>query len=324
MKRRQLFACFPMLFAATLPGFSLAQSPYPSNPVKVIVGFPPGTATDTAMRSVSAVMASRLGQPVIVENRSGAGSNIAAKAVATAQPDGYTIFASTIANTINAAFPNSKSVDPLKELLPITMIGSVPNVLVVHPSVPAGSVADLIRLANAKPGELSYASSGVGTSPHLSGELFSSMTGSKVVHISYRGSTPAVTDLIGGQVQFMFAPASSVLQHVRAGALKALAVTSDKRIAIAPDLPTMEEAGLKGFETSVWIGLMAPATTPADVAAKLRTAAHAAIDAPEVQAAFKAQGIVPVKTSQDEFTRFMRSEATRWGKLIQTSGIKPE
>jgi tripartite-type tricarboxylate transporter receptor subunit TctC len=324
MKRRQLLASATALLGAGLPLVCAAQAPYPASPVKVLVGFPPGTAADMAARAVTESMGRRLGQPFVVDNRSGAASNIAAKAVATAVPDGYTLFVSTIANTINAAFPNSQSVDPLKDFVPITMIGNVPNVLVVHPSVPAGSVADLIRLAKAKPGNMSYASSGIGTSPHLSGELFAMMTGAKVVHVPYRGSTPAVTDLLGGQVQFMFAPASSVLPHVKAGKLKALAVTSAKRSAVAPDLPTMDEAGLKGFETSVWVGLVAPAGTPPEIATRLRAVAHAAIDSPEVQATYKMQGIDPIKTSQDEFDRYMRSEAARWGRLIRTAGIKPE
>ena len=325
MKRRDFLAATSLpALAAALPAGARAQAAYPAQPVKVLVGFPPGTAADLAGRAVTDVMARRLGQPFVLENRTGAGSNIAAKALATAQPDGYTLFVSTIANTINAAFAGSTAVDPLKDFLPITLIGNVPNMLVVHPSVPVNSVSDLVRLAKSRPGELSYASSGIGTSPHLSGALFETMTGSKVAHVPYRGSTPAVTDLLGGQVQFMFAPASSVLQHVRAGKLKALAVTSPKRTAIAPELPTMDEAGLKGFETSVWVGLVAPVKTPADVVAKLRAAAHAALDAPEVQAAYKAQGIDPLKTSPEEFTRYMRSEAVRWRKLIQDAGIKPE
>jgi tripartite-type tricarboxylate transporter receptor subunit TctC len=324
MKRRQLLASTSALLVAALPLVSAAQATYPANPVKVLVGFPPGTAADLAGRAVAESMGRRLGQPFVIDNRSGAGSNIAAKAAATAAPDGYTLFVSTIANTINAAFPNSQSVDPLKEFVPITLIGNVPNVLVVHPSVPAASVADLVRLAKAKPGQMSYASSGIGTSPHLSGELFSMMTGAKVMHVPYRGSTPAVTDLLGGQVQFMFAPASSVLSHVKAGKLKALAVTSAKRTVVAPELPTMDESGLKGFETSVWVGLVAPAGTPSDVATRLRAVAHAAVDSPEVQATYKMQGIDPIKTSQDEFARYMRSEAQRWGRLIKTAGIKPE
>lgn len=324
MNRRQLIASLSLALGTVLPGIAGAQAAYPSSPVKVLVGFPPGTAADVATRVVTEGMAKRLRQPFVVENRAGAGSNIAAKAVVLSPPDGYTVFVATIANTINAAFPNSTAVDPIKDFMPVTMIGNVPNVLVAHPSLDVATVAELIRMAKAKPGDLTFASSGIGTSPHLSGELFSTMAGVKMVHVPYRGSTPAVTDLLAGQVQLMFAPASSVLQHVRAGKLKALAVTSSKRTAVAPELPTLDELGLKGFDTSVWIGLVVPARTPPEVAARLRAAAHSALDSPEVENAFKAQGIDVVKTNQDEFSRHLRSEATRWSKVIQATGIKPE
>ena len=318
MKRRPLLALPLLAFA----GFSHAQAAFPAAPVKVLVGFPPGTAADIATRAVAEQMARQLGQPVVVENRAGAGSNIAAKAVATAAPDGYSLFAVTIANTINASFPGATSVDPLKEFVPVTLIGNVPNVLVVHPSLNVNTLQELVQTAKTK--DLSYGSSGIGTAPHLSGELFSIMTGAKLVHVPYKGSTPAVTDLLGGQVQLMFAPASSVLQHVRAGKLKALAVTSPRRTSIAPDLPTLDELGLKGFETSVWTGLVVPVGTPPAVVARLRTAAHAALDSPEVHAIYRAQGIDVLKTSGEEFTTYLRSESARWTRVIHTAGIKAE
>jgi tripartite-type tricarboxylate transporter receptor subunit TctC len=324
MNRRELIACLPVVLGATLPATALAQPAYPGSPVKVLVGFPPGTATDTAARAVAEQMARRLGQPFVVDNRPGAGSNIAAKAVATSLPDGYNLFAITVANSINASFPNSTAVDPVKDFAPITLIGNAPNVLVVHPSLKVSTVAELIAYAKAKPGNLSYASSGIGTSPHLSGEQFVQMTGVKIVHIPYRGSLPAVTDLLGGQVQMMFSPTSTVLQHVRAGKLKALAVTSPKRTAAAPEIPTLDELGLKGFDTSVWIGLVAPAGTPEAVISKLRVAAHAVLDSPEVQATYRTQGIDAVKTTGEEFRRFLRAEATRWSTFIHAAGIKPE
>lgn len=325
MKRRELLlASVPALAAAALPSWSVAQPAYPSAPIKVLVGFPPGTATDVAVRAVADQMGKRMGQPFIVDNRPGAGSNIAAKAVATAPPDGYTVFAITIANVINAAFPVANAVDPLKDFKPVTLIGNVPNVLVVHPSLKVSSVAELIALAKARPGALSFASSGVGTSPHLSGELFARMAGITMVHVPYKGSTPAVTDLLGGQVQLMFAPASTVLPHVRANKLVALAVTSPRRTAIAPELHTLDELGLKGFDTSVWMGLMAPARTPPDVIAALRTAAHAALDSSEIQAIYKAQAIDVLKTSDAELSRFLQAEGARWSKFIQQTGIKPE
>ena len=324
MKRRQLLIASVPALAAALPSWSVAEPAYPSAPVKVLVGFPPGTATDVAVRAVADQMGRRLGQPFVVDNRPGAGSNIAARAVAAAPPDGYTVFAITIANVVNAAFPVANAIDPLKELTPITLIGNVPNVLVVHPSLKVSSVAELIALAKARPGALSYASSGVGTSPHLSGELFARMAGITMVHVPYKGSTPAVTDLLGGQVQLMFSPASTVMPHVRANKLVALAVTSPSRTPSAPDLRTLDELGLRGFDTSVWMGLVAPAQTPASVTAKLRTAAHAALDSSELQAIYKAQAIDVLKTSDEEMSRFMRGEAARWSKFVQNTGIKPE
>jgi tripartite-type tricarboxylate transporter receptor subunit TctC len=322
MDRRQLIAWLALPLG--VPGAAAAQAAYPSGPIKVLVGFPPGTAADVAARVVAGGMGKRLGQSFVIENRAGAGSNIAARALVASPPDGYTMFVVTIANTINAVFPNSTAVDPTQDFMPVTMIGSVPNVLVTHPSLDVNSVADLIKLAKAKPDALSFGSSGIGTSPHLSGELFSMMTGVKMVHVPYRGSTPAVTDLLAGQVQLMFSPASSVLQHVRAGKLKALAVTSLRRTAIAPELPTLDELGLKGFDTSVWAGLVVPNGTPPDVVAKLRTAAHAALESPEVARAYRAQGIDVVETSGDEFSQYLSSEAARWSKVVQATGMKPE
>lgn len=323
MKRRQLIGTLGLAAIACVPAVVWAQS-YPARPVKVVIGFPPGSATDVAARAVAEAMGRKMGQPFVADNKPGAASNIAAKTVATSPADGYTVFVATSANAINSAFPNSNAADMAREFAPITMIGSVPNVLVAHPSLGANTYADVLRLAKAKPGAITYASSGIGTSPHLSAELFSSMAGVKMVHVPYRGSTPAVTDLLAGQVNLMFSPASSVLQHIRAGKLKALAVTSSKRTAVAPELPTLDELGLKGFETAVWFGLMVPAGTPADVVAKLRTAAHAALDAPEVQVLFQAQGIDASKSSPEDFARYMRSETAKWAKVIQSAGIKPE
>jgi len=323
MYRRKCLAALSFAAAVVAPA-AWAQSNYPSRPVKMVVGFPAGTATDVATRAVADALGRRLGQPFIVDNRPGAASNIAAKAVATSPADGYTVFVGTIANTINAGFPNSTSADLAKDFVPVTLIGSVPNLLVVNPSLGVKSVNELIRAAKAKPGQIAFASSGNGTSPHLSGELFSSMAGIKMLHVPYKGSSPAVTDLLGGQVQMMFSPASSVMPHIRAGKLTALASTGAKRAAIAPDLPTIDEVGLKGFETEVWFGFVVPVGTPPDVVSKLNSATHAVLDSPEVQEQFRAQGIEVVKSSPDQFARYIRSETSKWAKVIQTAGIKPE
>ena len=308
----------------SFPAGGLGRRGLSSRPVRLLVGFPPGSAADVATRAVAEGMRRRLGQPFVVENKPGAASDIAAKAAASAPADGYTLFVATIANTINAGFPNSKSADLAKDFVPVAMLGSVPNLLVVHPSLGVASVDELIRAAKAQPGKITFASSGNGTSPHVSGELFSVMAGVQMLHVPYRGSTPAVTDLLGGQVQLMFSPASTVLPHIRAGKLKALASTSAKRTAIAPDLPTIDELGLKGFETSVWVGFVAPVGTPPDVVAKIVTATHAALDSPDVQALFRTQGIDVVKMEPDEFARYIRSETTKWAKVIQAAGIKSE
>lgn len=324
MNRRSCLAALFMAMAAAFPPVALGEPGYPSRPVKVVVGFPAGSATDVAARAVAEALGRRLGQPFVVENKPGAASSIAAKAVASSPADGYTVFVGTVANVINAAFPNSTSPDLAKDLAPVTLIGSVPNLLVVHPSLGVTSVEQLIQAAKAKPGQIAFASSGNGTSPHLSAELFSAMAGIKMLHVPYRGSTSAVTDLLGGQVHVMFSPASTVLPHIRAGKLKALASTSAKRTAIAPDLPTIDELGLKGFDTSVWFGLVVPLGTPPEVAAKIQAAAHAALDSPEVQALYRAQGIEVAKSTPEEFARHVRSETAKWAKVILAAGIKPE
>ena len=324
MNRRRWLVVVCLALAAGSSPSAWCNENYPSRPVKVLVGFPAGSATDVATRVVAESMRRRLGQPLIVDNRPGAASDIATKVAASSSPDGYTLFVATIANAINYAFPNSTSVDLAKEFVPVSMIGSVPNILVVHPSLNVSSVEELIVAAKANPGKITYASSGNGTSPHLSGELFSSMAGVKMLHVPYRGSTPAVTDLLAGHVQVMFAPASSVLPYIRTGKLKPLAVTSAKRTSIAADLPTIDELGLKGFETSVWFGFVAPPGTPAEVVAKLKAATDAALDSPDVQTQLRGQGIDVVKVTAEEFARYIRTETGKWAKVIQAAGIKRE
>lgn len=324
MKRREWLAAGCALAASASPMASMAQGAFPLRPVKVVVGFPAGSSTDVAARAVAQRMGDALGQPFVVDNRPGASSNIAAKAVAVAPADGYTLFVGTVANTINVTFQPATSVDLLKDFAPVAMIGSVPNLLVVHPSLNVDSMEQLIRAAKAQPGKIAYASSGNGTSPHLSGELFCMMAGIKMLHVPYKGSSPAVTDLLAGQVGAIFSPASTVLPHIRAGKLKALASTGARRTAAAPDLPTVAELGLAGFETSVWFGIMTPAGAPADVVEKLRAATLAALQAPDLQSQFAAQGIDVVRAGPQEFAALIRSETDKWAKVIQTAGVKSE
>jgi tripartite-type tricarboxylate transporter receptor subunit TctC len=307
--------------AAIVPLDVYAQDKYPSRLIKLVVGFPPGTSTDVATRVVAEALAKRVGQPVITENRPGASSSIAARAVASSEPDGYTVFVGTVANAINAAFPNASGPDLTKDFTPVAMIGSVANVLVVNPSLGVSSVPELVAAAKAKPGAITFASAGHGTSPHLSGELFASRAGVRMLHVPYRGSAQAVTDLLGGQVQVMFSPASSVLPHIRAGALKALATTSAKRTELTPDLPTLQELGFTDFESSVWFGFLLPAGTPPAVVARLRSETEAVLDLPEVQAQFRTQGIDIVKSTPDGFASYLRSETSKWADLIRSAGI---
>lgn len=318
MDRRQ---CLAALAAALVPLGVHAQETYPSRLIKVVVGFPPGTSTDVATRVVAEALAKRIGQPVVTENRPGASSTIAARAVASSDPDGYTIFVGTVANAINTAFGTPNAPNLTKDFVPVAMIGSVANVLVVNPSLGVSSVPELVAAAKAKPGIITFASAGHGTSPHLSGELFAARAGIKLIHVPYRGSAQAVTDLLGGQVQLMFSPASSVLPHIPTGALKALATTSAKRTELTPDLPTLQELGFADFESSVWFGFFLPAGAPADVVGRLRNEIEAVLDMPEVRAQFRTQGIDIVRSTPDGFARYIGSETGKWADLIKSAGI---
>jgi tripartite-type tricarboxylate transporter receptor subunit TctC len=295
---------------------------YPSRPVRVMVGFPAGSGADITARVVGQRMGQILGQQIVVENKPGAGSSLAADFVARAPKDGYTLLLATIANPINAVINPNLSSDFIKDFEPIVRLTTTPNILVVHPSIGAKSVKELIDLAKAKPDQLSFASSGVATGTHLAGELFKVMTGAKMVHVPYAGSPPAVTDLLAGRVQVFFSPASTVLPHVRDGKLVALASTEAKRTAVAPDLPTMAEAGLPGFETGRWFGLMAPAGTAKEIVDKLNRAGNEALKADEVAKALAPQGIDLVGGSVDDFASFLASEMKRWTTVAQAAGLK--
>jgi tripartite-type tricarboxylate transporter receptor subunit TctC len=322
MHRVRTVAALAALLCGLLPLVAQAQGDYPSRPVRVLVGFGPGSSADLSARILAQRLSQTLGQQFVVENRAGAGSNIATEAVARAAKDGYTLFVGTVANTINVSLAPNTSFDFQKDLAPIALVSTLPNVLVVHPSTGARTVPELVALAKAKPGELSFASSGVGTSPHLSGELFNVMAGVKLVHVPYQGSAQAVTDLLAGRTAAMFSPASTVLQHVKEGKLTALASTQLKRAGSAPELPTMDEAGLKGFDTGVWFGLMAPAGTPKEIVDKLAQAVNEALKNDEVLARLHQQGIDPLGGTPDEFTRYIGSEVKKWADVASAAGLK--
>jgi tripartite-type tricarboxylate transporter receptor subunit TctC len=295
---------------------------FPSQPLRLIIGFPPGSAADITARLVGAAMSETLGQQVVVESRPGAGSSIAAESVVRAPADGYTLFIGTSSNVTNAAISPNLRFNFAKDFAPITPLTGLPLILAVHPSLGVSSVGELIALAKSKPGELTYATVGPGTVPHLSTELFSVRANIKLVHVPYQGSPPAVTDLLAGRVSMMLGVASTIMPHVEAGRLTALASSSAKRPHIAPNLPTMAEAGLPDFEAGVWFGLMAPAGTPRAVIEKLAAAANAALKSDDVVAKLRAQGFEPLGGPPDEFGRFIARESVKWAAAAEAAGMK--
>jgi tripartite-type tricarboxylate transporter receptor subunit TctC len=295
---------------------------YPTRPVSVVVGFSAGTAADLTVRVVGQRMGAKLGQQIVVENRTGAGSSLAAEFVARARNDGYTLLVASPANPINAAVYPKLKFDFAQSLVPIVRLTTTPSILVVHPSLGVKTVKELIALAKAKPDQLSFGSSGVASGTHLSGELLKVMTGIKMVHVPYAGSPQATTDLLAGRIQVLFAPSSTVLQDVREGKLVALASSEGKRLTIAPELPTMVESGLPDFETGLWFGLMAPRGTPKEIIDKLNIIANEALRAPEVARALQPVGIELVGGTVEEFARYLDGEMQRWASVVEAAGLK--
>ncbi|HTL25332.1 MAG TPA: tripartite tricarboxylate transporter substrate binding protein [Burkholderiales bacterium] len=309
---------FAVLLAAVATS-AFAQG-YPSKPAKVIVPYPPGGPTDIVARVVSQKLSDQMGQQFIVENRPGAGGNIGAEAVAKGPADGYTLLVATTAHAINPSLFKSLGYNLMKDFAPVSQLTSGPLVIVAHPSLPAKNVQELIALGKAKPGTLNYASSGNGQSTHLSAELFATMSGIKMNHIPYKGSAPALTDVMGGQASLMFDTMLSAMPHVKNGKLKAIAVTSAARSPAAPDVPTVAESGLPGYEAIAWNGLLVPAGTPTDVVAKLNAELKKALDAPEVKDRFSAQGFGAAWNTREAFAKFIQSELDKWAKVVKVSG----
>lgn len=299
-----------------------AAADYPGKPVRLLVGYSAGGATDVIARLVAQKLSTQMGQQFIVENKPGANGNIAAELVARAVPDGLTLYVAAINNTINASLYNNLSFNFERDFAPVSLIATVPNILVVHPSVPAKNVKEFIEFAKKKPGEINFASSGSGSSIHMSGELFKMMTGVDMLHVPYKGSAPAVTDLLGGRVQAMFDNAPSALPNVQNGRLRALAITSAKRSEALPDLPTMIEAGLPGYEVNSWFALVAPANTPREIVARLNEEVNKALRNPDVRASLAKLGADPSGSTPEQLRTFISSETARWAKVVKTSGAK--
>jgi tripartite-type tricarboxylate transporter receptor subunit TctC len=304
-----------------LPAAAMAQD-YPARAVKIIIGFGPGSSADITARVLAQRFNEKLGQQFVVENKPGAGSNLAAEFVARAPKDGYTLLMATTANAINQSLSPNLSFDFAKDLAPVTLVASVPNVLVAHPSLGVLNVQELIALAKAKPEQIFFGSSGVGTSTHLSGELFNQMAGVKLVHVPYPGSAQAIADVLTGRIGLLFSPASTVLAHVQEGKLKALATTGAKRTAIAPDLPTIAEAGLPGYETDLWLAVLAPTGTPRGAIDTLSAAVNDALQVNEIVAPLRAQGIDPLGGTPEAFGRYIAAEISKWESVAKAAGVK--
>ena len=308
---------------ALLPLAARAQAPeWPSRPVRFIVPYPPGGPTDIMGRIIAQAVQGPLSQPFVVENRAGANGLIGSEQAARAAPDGSTFLVNASAHVIVPHLTPNMPIDVLADFAPVTNIAAVPLWLVVNPALPVRSVADFIAYARANPGRISYASSSSGGATHLAGELFKQLTGTDMVHVPYRGSGPAVQDLIAGNVQAMFDSVPSSAASARDGRLRALAVTTRNRIAPFPDLPTIAEAGVPGYEISTWYGIWAPARTPPAIIARMQQAVATAARNPEIRARFDALGAAPVADSPEDYARFVRAEYDRWGKLVRDARIK--
>jgi tripartite-type tricarboxylate transporter receptor subunit TctC len=292
-------------------------------PIRILVGAPAGGTTDTMARTLAQALGTRLDRTVVVENKPGAGGNLAADAVAKAAPDGNTLLMSFTSHAINASLYPSLPFDPVKDFTPLTMVSTSPSILVAHPKVPVNNVKELMALAKTKPGQLNFAIGALGSSLHMAGDAFKMQAGVYIVNIPYRGTAPAVQDVLAGQVDLMFAAVGNVQSHIKASKLKALGVTSAKRLAAFPDVPAIGES-LPGYESSAWFGLFGPGRMSPDVAKKLADAARAAVHSPEVKRRIENEGATPVGNSPQEFARFVDNEIVRWRAVVQYAGAKPE
>ena len=318
-----LLLCAVLFFASGAPPATFAAD-YPSKPIRIVVPYPPGGFNDTLARTIGQKLHDKWTQPVVVDNRPGGGTTIGTNLVARSAADGYTLLVVSFAFAVNPALYASLPYDTVKDFTPVVLAATTPNLLVVHPGMPVKSVGDLIALAKAKPGKLNYASAGNGSSNHLSMELFKNLTGVDLVHVPYKGSAPAVIDLIGGQVDVMFDNVPNVLQHVKSGKVRGLAVSSRERSPLVRDLPSVSEAGVSGFDVLVWFGVVAPRGVPLPIVKKLNSEINFILKLPEVMQLFHGQGVEPMGGSPGDFAAFLQSQTTKWAEVIRASGAKAE
>ena len=320
LTRRRLVAAL----ALALCGGSAAAQGWPSKPISLIVPFPPGGTTDVLARALGDKLSQSLGQTVIVENKPGAGATLGADYVVKSKPDGYTLLVGAVHHTIATSVYKKLPYDFQKNLAPITTIALVPNVLVVNAATPVKTVADLVKLAKADPGKLTYGSNGNGTAQHLIGTQFQNLTGTEIIHIPYKGSGPLASDLIGGQITMSFDTITPVLPHIKAGKLRALAVTTAKRSSVLPEVPTLEEAGLKGFDIGTWFGVLAPAATPKDILARLNTEMVKVIHSPEFRKRMEEIGAEPIGNSADQMAAQIKDETEKFARLVKDAKVTIE
>ena len=324
VRGRRMPACVCALALAVIAGHASAQSAYPSKSIRILVPFPAGGSTDFVARGIGQKITEAWGQQVVLDNRAGAAGIVATEIVAKAAPDGYTLLMNSVSHAANASMYGKLPYETLRDFAPIILFADVPIILVVRSQFSANSVADLIALARAKPGQLNFAAGGVGASSHLAGELFRSMARIQWQTVQYKGGAPTLVDLLGGQVDLTFSPIASSIQHVKAGRLKALGVTSSKRVPLLPDLPTIAESGVPGYAASAWYGVVAPARVPRDIIQKLNREINALLKNPEFREGMLARGAVPMGGSSEEFAAFMRQEVSKYAALVKESGIKIE
>ena len=321
MKNVRAAALAALSLCAVVASPATAQD-YPNKSVRIIIGFSPGSVADTPARLLAQKFSAAMGQQFVVENKPGAGSNIAAEFVARAPKDGYTLLMATAAQTINVSISPNLTFDFQKDFAPIALVATVPNLLVAHPSLGAENLKDIIALAKKKPGEIVYGSSGLGTTTHLAGELVNVMAGVKLTHVPYPGSSQSLTDVITGRIPLLFVPAAPAMQYVEKGELKAIAITQAQRSSVAPNVPTMAEAGLPGYEIGLWFALVAPAGTPKEAIDKIAKAANAAMAAPEMKASLLAAGIEPVLDSNPEnFAKYIDTEIKKGAEVAKAAGL---